>query len=759
MNTNKKNLGYGDIEKSELRDGDLVDELREMTDYKAQQEEMKIFLKEEMERMKREDEELRREEEYMKQQRQIDAQEEMDRIEREDEELRREEEYREQQRRRNVREETERLEFDRREEEYREQKEQIDMREEMDRIQRENEQSSGEVVQDDDEGVGEEEVNEMERIRRDVEELKKMQIGGEASSEDGPNSRTKGDELTKGNNNWIQTIQDFVQCGRDMEVLDICEWTGDKKLDDDSVVSVDSYALEKTMYRVDDHQNSPPTALYAAIGTQNWNIALRRLLDKPKEASVWVNNASVDGESIYRFLPLHIACLSGAPLLLVTLLLQTYPNAAKYNAMGKLPIHMACETLADHRIVFLLLNAWPESINVKDGDGNTPIEVASLREPCEERKRIVQILTKKMECTVVKTPSPLYAAIDSQHWNFAIKRLVEMPQEATVWVSFTTKRKEARFLPLHIACHLGAPYFLISDLVHAYPDAVRKKTTKGKLPLHIACDSHDDERVIKLLLKFWPESVFVKDDEGNKALHIVQAAEFSPERTAIVALLQKKYEHQDNVVYAPTKLFTLIEEKNWDVAVRMCLESQKDVSTWVGSCQKIEDAKLLPLHIACASRAPLILIAVLIQSFPEGAQRTTNTGKLPIHLACENHADHRIVSLLLHAYPDSCSCKDEKGDSPIQAALLSSPSAERTKIIETLMAFENKSESDLLQLPAEMAELNIFSPDQAIETIPGPEGKEIINNRKLSKKPKKSSNKNSKRSKKTQWGSSNQMFT
>ena len=59
----------------------------------------------------------------------------------------------------------------------------------------------------------------------------------------------------------------------------------------------------------------------------------------------------------------------------------------------------------------------------------------------------------------------------------------------------------------------------------------------------------------------------------------------------------------------------------------------------------------------------------------------------------------------------------------------------------------------------EMAELNIFSPDQAIETIPGPEGKEIINNRKLSKKPKKSSNKNSKRSKKTQWGSSNQMFT
>ena len=91
--------------------------------------------------------------------------------------MRREEEYREQQRRRNVREETERLEFDRREEEYREQKEQIDMREEMDRIQRENEQSSGEVVQDDDEGVGEEEVNEMERIRRDVEELKKMQMG------------------------------------------------------------------------------------------------------------------------------------------------------------------------------------------------------------------------------------------------------------------------------------------------------------------------------------------------------------------------------------------------------------------------------------------------------------------------------------------------------------------------------------------------------------------------------------------------------
>ena len=484
-----------------------------------------------------------------------------------------------------------------------------------------------------------------------------------------------------------------LNCGEDFDVLDYFECRDDPEED---FVPVGVPEERRTLYGVSNHIDSPPTVLYAAIGTKSWSIALRRLLEEPKEASVWVKNASTDGETLFRFLPLHIACLSGAPLLLVTLLVQAYPNAVKYNAMGKLPIHMACETLADHRIVFLLLNAWSESINARDEEGLTPIEVASLEEPCDERKMIVKVLTRKLECNVVKTPTTLYSFIDSQDWNSAIMRLVEIPQEATTWVSFTKKRMEVRFLPLHIACLLGAPYFLISDLAHAYPDAVRKKTTLGQLPLHIACEAHGDERIVKLLLEFWPESLFVKDDAGKTALEIASGTEYSPERTCILALLQKKLEHKDKIVYSPTDLFSIVESRNWDVAVRRCFEAPDEVSTWVGSCQKIADAKLLPIHVACSLNAPLILIAVLLQTFPDGVRRPNNSGKLPIHMACEKRADHRIVSLLLHTWPESYHELDDKGNTPVQVTLLSAPSPERTKIVETLMAFEVKNEKETL---------------------------------------------------------------
>ena len=612
-------------------------------------------------------------------------------------------------------------------EDYRNQLNQMEQVEEqeMTRVQREDEEAERDQRQSQLQSVKEVQNNRGQHNQANIKNLNQLSANDEdendeekvltVQSDDRTDEGEKNSSNKAAEGNWFENVfarlldGDFsaleeikaeaskklyenVKCGENLDVLDLFDCADESKF-----VPLGVEEEKRIFYRaVSNHVDSPPTALYAAIGTKSWNIALRRLLENPKEASVWVKNASTDGETVFRFLPLHIACLSGAPLLLVTLLVQAYPNAVKYNAMGKLPIHMACETLADHRIVFLLLNTWPESINVKDEEESTPIEIASLHDPCDERKSIVKVLTQKLECTVVKSPTALYSFIDSQDWNSAIMRLVEMPQEATTWVSFKKKRMEVRFLPLHIACLLGAPYFLISDLAHAYPDAVRKKTTQGQLPLHIACEAHGDERVVELLLEFWPESLFVKDDAGNTALEVASGTEYSPEKTCILALLQKKLDHKDKIVYAPTKLYANIESRNWDVAVRRCLEAPDEVSTWIGSCQKMKDAKLLPIHLACSLKAPLILIAVIIQTFPESIKRTNNSGKLPIHLACEKRADHRIISLLLHTWPDSYHELDEKGNTPVQVALISSPSPERTKIVETLMAFEAKSEKETL---------------------------------------------------------------
>ncbi len=435
-----------------------------------------------------------------------------------------------------------------------------------------------------------------------------------------------------------------------------------------------------------------PTALYAAIGTKNWNVALRRLIEAPEEASVWVSSGvSNEGNTTIEFLPLHLACLTKAPLLLVTLLVQTFPEAIERESMGKLPIHMACEAKVDHRIVFLLLSQFPESLEMKDEDGNTPIALASLADSSHERGKIIQILTRNMENTVLTTPTALYHAIDSQDWNFAMRRLVEVPQESTMWVSFRSKKVESRFLPLHAACLMGAPLLLVEDLIQAYPDAVRKKTLQGKLPLHLACESLVDHRVIQLLLDHYQDAMYVKNFEGDTPIDIAEKVDPCPEKENIIEIFTVMMEKdEEKIVFVPTKLYSLIQKKKWDDAVRRVLEAPDEALTWVGANPKKTNVKCLPLHIACALRAPLIVIAVLVQSYADSVKKTTSTGKLPLHVACEKGADHRVISFLIHSWPDSFNVKDSTGQTCVQSALLAKPGDQKTKNLEALMAFESK---------------------------------------------------------------------
>jgi len=142
------------------------------------------------------------------------------------------------------------------------------------------------------------------------------------------------------------------------------------------------------------------------------------------------------------------------------------------------------------------------------------------------------------------------------------------------------------------------------------------------------------------------------------------------------------------IEFSPTELYSLIEAREWDAAVKRLLEAPEEGSTWVGSCMQKENAKILPLHLACMMRAPLLLVAVLIQAYPDGIKKKSPAGKLPIHFACEKRADHRVISLLLYSWPESFHARDKQENTCVQSALLSQNGKERTKNLETLIAFE-----------------------------------------------------------------------
>ena len=135
--------------------------------------------------------------------------------------------------------------------------------------------------------------------------------------------------------------------------------------------------------------------LYRAIDTKEWKLATRCLKADPNEAQIWVYRLDKKGEVLWKFLPLHAACFSGAPGDLVKELVSAYPESVKCKVHGsKLPIHIACETGAHRDVVVSLLEEYPDSLCALDCNGKTPLELCKSGSN-KNKAQIMKILTKR----------------------------------------------------------------------------------------------------------------------------------------------------------------------------------------------------------------------------------------------------------------------------------------------------------------------------------------------------------------------------
>jgi len=137
-----------------------------------------------------------------------------------------------------------------------------------------------------------------------------------------------------------------------------------------------------------------PAPLYRAIDTKQWRQASVRLSSHPEEAQTWVYRLDKNKEPVWKFLPLHAACFSGAPGELVKEILRAYPEAVRMTAYGdKLPIHIACETGASRDVVLCLVDAYPDSLCMTECHGNTPLELCKYGSN-KNSAQLVKILTR-----------------------------------------------------------------------------------------------------------------------------------------------------------------------------------------------------------------------------------------------------------------------------------------------------------------------------------------------------------------------------
>jgi hypothetical protein len=132
--------------------------------------------------------------------------------------------------------------------------------------------------------------------------------------------------------------------------------------------SIDQQIIERSSMETLTAGERHPEGLASPLFEQDWETALTVILHSPH----WTKRADP-----IRGLPLHVAIGGGAPVEVVTALLEAYPNAATIrNQNNHLPCHLACCAGISSEGMKMLLRCNPDAAGVSNNTGSvrTPMQ-------------------------------------------------------------------------------------------------------------------------------------------------------------------------------------------------------------------------------------------------------------------------------------------------------------------------------------------------------------------------------------------------
>ena len=327
-----------------------------------------------------------------------------------------------------------------------------------------------------------------------------------------------------------------------------------------------------------------PTLLYKFIEYSDWNEALARIEDAPKETETWVyrledyntfdldenkEKTSKDLNVRWRMLPIHAATIFHAPVEVIAALQKVYPESINhYDDRRMLPIHLACRVVSNNDVVQFFIHKNIDNLDELDYKGRTPLDILmeyhhknlNAKDGVDtnekkNRESLIQIVKEKMvetkkgatkimaitqkndikenqEKDYDKYPTVLIKLIERNMWGQAIARCVQVPQEASTWIcrlqqidDHNNSKKEIRWkiLPIHSAIVLHAPVEVIKALVEAYPKALEKGDDRQMLPLHMAFRLGSSPEIAAVLVDTFPDALRKRDSKGHTPLQILKA--------------------------------------------------------------------------------------------------------------------------------------------------------------------------------------------------------------------------------------------
>ena len=377
-------------------------------------------------------------------------------------------------------------------------------------------------------------------------------------------------------------------------------------------------------------------------------------------------------------LPLHhyLSRTCNIDIDIVKILVEANPQSMLGADGSVTPLHIilynqSANNLQD--ILGCLLKLSPLSIRVLDGDGNTPLQLASYHEHIT--LEVVQMLYNAWPEALRMGDIDGYLPIHQLCRNRKLEESVALSVlrfMLDIDPTLVRERNVSGLLPIHFAvCKMSTGFCKV--LIDLYPESIRVgRTNDGRLPIHMTCrNGNGGADIIHYLLELYPESINVRDGEGDLPVH--GAARLG--RTDIIELLLKLdpdlvSKTTNNARHLPLHLACyygrievaqvlydalpeaiLVRNGHEKIPIQVVSNHLRNSSTIVNFlqaqqayAQKAKDMTTmttpdangwLPLHHAMKDNAPLGSIKLLVKGNPLAIRTADSRMVFPLHIACE----------------------------------------------------------------------------------------------------------------------------
>jgi hypothetical protein len=234
----------------------------------------------------------------------------------------------------------------------------------------------------------------------------------------------------------------------------------------------------------------------------------------------------------------------------------------------------------------------------------------------------------------------------------------EDPQVCQRRHGFQTIDNDATY-PLSMLCALGAELETIKLCYEAFPGALEYNKDRIGTTLHYACTYQAPEAVVRFLLAKRPGLASTANRLGRYPIHVACMA--NPLDSTLRLILRKDFTDThakpDNNGMLPLHLAC---DSRADASVIELL-----VETNRHACNVQTDQGLIPLHLAILRQAPRTVLQALIDGYELSVATMDNQGRLPLHIAVTVPTLYECVKLLKDKFPRGVWARNKDGKRPI----------------------------------------------------------------------------------------------